>query len=283
VTTPSDEAPPARPPASSRAARLGPVVVAGAVAVLALVETVVAAVAPALAPTDGDWQAAAREIRAGFQAGDLIVAAPAWADPIMRVHLGDLVPAAVAGRLDDARFGRVWEVSQRGARAPEAARGKVGLEHKLGALTVRRVDRPPAVVTYDFVERWGDARMSGGQVFRRQIVEVDTRLRQALLAPPVVGGTVAVEYPAVTLGRELMIGTGLHDVWARKYTHADVHLRVVVAGTPAAAITANNETGWQLTRIDTAAYQGRVVSVRFEITSPAPAGRNFAFAAEARR
>ena len=29
--------------------------------------------------------------------GDLIVAAPAWADPILRVHLGDLIPLEVAG------------------------------------------------------------------------------------------------------------------------------------------------------------------------------------------
>lgn len=252
-------------------------------ALLALIETVVAAVSPALAPTDGDWRAAAREVRAGFRPGDLIVAAPAWADPIMRLHLGDLVPAPVAGRMDDARFGRVWEISQRGGRAPEAARGAVALERRFGALTVRRVERPAATVSYDFVARWQDARMTGGNVFRRQMVEVDTRLREALLVPPVGRVPVVVEYAAVPLGRELMIGTGLHDLWARKYTHADVHLRVVVAGTPAAAITANNDTGWQLTRVDTAAYDGRVVPVRFEITSAEPAGRNFAFAAEARR
>ena len=59
----------------------------------------------------------------GFRAGDLVVAAPSWADAILRVHLGDLIPAEVAGRLDDERFGRVWEVSQRGARAEEAGRG----------------------------------------------------------------------------------------------------------------------------------------------------------------
>ena len=81
----------------------------------------------------------------------------------------------------------------------------------------------------------------------------------------------------------LVVATGLHDVWMRKVGHGDVRLRLVVAGTPAAAITANNDTGWQLTRIDTAAYEGRVVSVRFEITSPNPYARHFALAAEARR
>ena len=152
-----------------------------------------------------------------------MVAAPAWADPILRVHLGDLIPPEVAGRLDDERFGRIWEVSQRGARDPATARGAVVRERRFGALTLRQVERPPAVVDYDFVARWADARVSrrdaGGAVapcrnvgdriqcpdltynfVRRQIVEVDTKLREALLAQPVPGATVVVEFPAVRLG-----------------------------------------------------------------------------------
>src|SRR4051812_4932032 len=130
------------------------------VSLLAVVETAAALVAPGRAPKDEDWRAAAAEIRAGFRAGDLIVAAPAWADPILRVHLGDLIPVEVAGRLDDERFGRVWEVSQRGAHAPAAARGNVAAARDFGALTVRRIERPAAAVRYDFVAHWSDARVS---------------------------------------------------------------------------------------------------------------------------
>jgi hypothetical protein len=280
--------------------------VVAAVLGLALLETGVALVAPALAPTDAEWTAAAAEVRAGFQPGDLIVAAPAWADPIMRMHLGDLVPATVAGRMDDARFARVWEIAQRGARAPESASGRVAFEARHGALTVRRSERAPAIVTYDFLARLNDAHLSrvpaggapidcpwagdrfacpdiGFNFVRLQTVEVDTRLRRALLAQPVGGAVVALEYPAVPLGRELVIATGLHDVWMRKAATGVVQLRVLVAGTPAAAIVSSNDTGWLLTRIDTAAYAGRVVNVRFEITSPAPYARHFVLAAEARR
>jgi len=290
--------------ASPRARRLGLAAVA-LVAVLAVVETAVALVAPALAPTDADWEAAAREVRGGFRPGDLVVAAPAWADPIMRVHLGDLVPPEVAGRMDDARFGRVWEIAQRGARSPEGERGQVALERRFGALTLRRVERAAHAVTYDFVARWTDARLgrtvlgqpeiacprAGDRLqcpditwsyLRRQTVEVDTRLRQALLIQPVGGSTSVVEYPAVPLGRELMVATGLHNVWMRKVARGAVHMRVMVGGTPQAAITTDNDSGWLLTRIDTAAYVGRVVPVRFEITSPAPYARHFTFAAEAR-
>jgi hypothetical protein len=309
VDTPS-EAPAPLVSARPVAARLGlPLVTAVAVVVLAIVETSVALVAPALAPKEVDWETVSRSIRAGFRAGDLIVAAPAWADPIMRVHLGDLVPVSVAGRLDDARFGRVWEVSQRGARAPETARGTVALERRFGPLTLRRVERVPAIVTYDFLERLTDARVTrlslggggrpevmcpwaadrfqcpdiGFNFVHLQTVEVDTTLHRGLLAQPVGDAVVSVEYPAVPLGRELVIATGLHDVWMRKAARGTVNLRVAVAGTPAAAINTTNDSGWLITRIDTAAYAGRVVSVRFDITSAAPYARHFAFAAEARR
>ena len=278
----------------------------GAVAVvlLALVETAVALVAPHLAPTDADWRAAAAEVRSGFRAGDLIVAAPGWADPILRVHLGDLIPAEVAGRLDDGRFARVWEVSQRGARSE--VRGQLALERRFGALTVRRIERPAPAVDYDFVARWADARVSrrpargpvvacqnaGDRIqcpdisynfVRRQIVEVDQKLREALLAQPVGDATVVVEFPAVPLGRTLELGTGLHNTWMRKEAHGPVDLRVFVGGAPAASLTTRNEDGWKRTTIDTSARAGQTAAVRFEITSPAPQARHFAFAAEARR
>jgi hypothetical protein len=278
------------------------------VVLVAVVETAAALVAPHLAPTDADWRAAAREVRAGFRPGDLIVAAPGWADPILRVHLGDLIPAAVAGRLDDARFGRVWEVSQRGARAEArgGAPGAVAFERRFGALTVRRLERPAAAVGYDFVARWADARVSrrdargtvtacrnvGDKIqcpdlsfnyVRRQIVEVGQELRLALLAQPVGDATVVVEFPAVPLGRTLEIGTGLHNTWMRKEAHGPVDLRVVVGGAVAASLTTRNEDGWKRTSVDTSGRAGRIAPVRFEITSPQPYARHFAFAAEARQ
>lgn len=298
------EAPALEPAAPRVASRLG-LAVAAAVVVLALVETGVALIAPRLAPTEADWASAAREVRSGFKPGDLIVAAPAWSDPIMRVHLGDLVPLPVATRFDDARFGRVWEVSQRGGRSPEGARGDVALERRFGALTVRRVERPAATVTYDFQARFAEARVSrrmpgapdvvcpwdtdrfqcpniGHNFVRLQTVEVDQTLHRAMLAQPVAGGEVVIEFPAVPLGKELVVATGMHDTWARKAANGPVDLRVVVAGTPQAAVRTTNESGWLVTRVDTAAHAGRVVPVQLVISSSLPYQRQFAVAAEAR-
>ena len=275
------------------------------IVVLALVETSNALLAPLAAPTDKDWRQAAAEIRAGFRPGDLIVTAPAWADPILRQHLGDLMPIAMVGRLDAARFGRVWEISQRGARAPEAAASKAAQTHRHGALTVRRYERPAARVRYDFVADWSQAAVSriepGGRVtpcdrfpdryqcpmlpanpVKPELLEIDTSPRFALGMPLADRATTAIEYDQVPLGRELVVGAGLHNVWLRKAGKGTVSLRVLIAGREWGRIAAGSLTGWTLRRFDTSGLAGQSQSVRFEITTDDPSGRYLGLAAEAR-
>jgi hypothetical protein len=299
---PDAPAPPLRPQGSRSRVSLYAL---GAIVTLALIETAVALIAPLRAPRDADWKAAERAVRAGFRPGDLIVAAPAWADPIMRMHLGDLIPIAVAGRMDAARFSRVWEISQRGARAPETRQGHIASESRHGALTVRRIERRGAVVSYDFLARWKEAHVSridaSGAVnpcglqadrfqcpnisfnyVKRQTVEVDTTLRQALLTQPVERSKVVIEFPAVVLGREIAVATGLSNVWMRKAAKGTVDLTVAIDGRPAFHVTTANQSGWLLSHVDTAARAGQTAAVRFEVTSAAPYARHFAFTAEAR-
>ena len=259
------------------------------VAALAILETLVALVAPWRAPTDADWSAVEAAVRQGFRPGNLIVAAPAWADPILRVHLGDLIPPATAARMDDARYPRLWEISQRGARSPEGTRGDVRADSTFGRLRVRLIERPAADVTYDFVAHTPDARVvvqPGGAAttgLERKIVEVDQRLRWAIMTEPVAGRTVAIEFPAVPLGRELAIATGLHDTWMRKAARGTVQAQLVIGERRVALPDTTNDSGWTETHVDTSAELGRTAPVRVEISSAAPLDRFFAFAAEARR
>ncbi len=257
------------------------------VVVIAVGETLVALIAPSRAPTDHDWTEAAAAVREGFRPGDLIVAAPAWADPILRVHLGDLIPPEMAARMDDQRFPRVWEVSQRGARSPEGERGQVRADRTFGHLRVRLVERPAPAVTYDFVAHWTDAGLdppaAGGRRLERKIVEVDQRLRLAIMTEPVGGRPVAITFPAVPLGRELAIATGLHDTWMRKAAQGTVQARLLVGDRAVDLPETTNDSAWTETRVDTSAEDGRTLPVRLEIRSAAPLDRFFAFAAEARR
>jgi hypothetical protein len=278
---------------------------AGVIVLLALYETASALIAPLRAPTDADWTAAEAAVRAGFRAGDLIVAAPAWADPVMRLHLGDLVPLPVAARLDAARYGRIWVVSQRGADAEDAEGAAVAAETRHGALRVRRFERPAKVVSYDFVTQWPRARVVRAEPGRGEIpcerqvdrfqcpnigfnfvkpdlLEIGTTLRNALYTQPVGGAAVVVEFPRVPLGRELAVGSGLHHVWLRKYGDGTVRLRVLVDGREIGHTEASNRSGWRVDRFDTTAFAGHPGTVRFEITSSKPYSRHFGFAAEAR-
>ncbi|MDZ4698039.1 MAG: hypothetical protein SGI86_23100 [Deltaproteobacteria bacterium] len=286
-----------------RRSRLAVLLVA-ALVLLAIVESVNAITASLFAPSEKDWQAVASAVKAEFKEGDLVVAAPAWADPVMRLHMGDLLTPAIAARLDDDRFGRVWQVAQRGARTPEV-RGTLAQSHRYGALTLERYDRKPAKVHFDFVAAWHRARVVrrepgrgeldcprgtdrfacpnlGFNFVKPEILEIGHSLRQALYAQPVGGATVVIEFGEPELGSELVVAAGLHHVWFRKAGDGDVVLRVFIGGHERLVQKSDNASGWQRSRIDTADLAGTHVPVRFEITSERPFARHFGFAAEAR-
>ncbi|HXU80078.1 MAG TPA: hypothetical protein VN914_01690 [Polyangia bacterium] len=285
-----------------RRRRVSAVVVAG-ILLLALTEAGAALIAPLRAPSDADWKWAEATVRGSFRPGDLIVAAPGWADQVMRLHLGDLVPVKMAARLDDARYGRVWEISQRGGHADEA-RGTVAVSSRHGALTVRRWERTPATVIFDFFDQWARARVLrvepgreiacehqedhfqcpdyGFNFVKPALMEIGTTMRNALYTQPVAGATVVVEFAGVPLGRELVVGGGLHHVWLRKYGDGTVKLRVLVDGREVGRTEASNRSGWRVDRFDTAAFTSKPATVRFEITSDNPASRHFGFTAETR-
>lgn len=278
------------------------VAVGAGVVLLALVEAGNALVAPLAAPPERDWTAAAAKVRAGFRPGDLIVAAPAWADPIMRLELGDLVPQAVAGRMDAARYGRIWEIAQRGARAPDTAGASVVESARFGALTIRRWEKPAAKVAFDFLAEWRQAAMfmargDGGEIpcalgadrfqcagaaLAPELLEIDTILRNGLATDPVEGATLVLEYKNVPLASEIVVAGGLHNVWLRKAGNGTVRLRVLVDGAELGSTAATNASGWARLRIDTAARAGQSAAVRFAITVDRAASRHFGFAAEAR-
>lgn len=285
-----------------RRRRIG-VLVGGAIVLLVVVETLSALTARWRVPSEADWQHAAAEVRGNFQPGDLIVAAPGWADPLMRQQLGDLVPMPIAGRMDAARFGRVWQISQRGAEAPEIKGLQAVQQSRHGALTVSRFDKPAAQVTFDFVADWAKGALSliepdgravacsaggdghhcpGPGYATPQILEIDTSPRFALHSEPVGRATLALDYDNVPLGRELAVGAGLHNVWKRKGGTGTVKVRVLVNGRELGIVSAANFSGWTVRAFDTAVLAGQPGKVRFEITADDPSSRHLGLAAEAR-
>jgi hypothetical protein len=229
---------------------------------------------------DADWARAAAAVRERHRPGELIVFAPGWIDPVGRRQLGDLIPIEMAARMDDARFGVVWELSVRGARAPEA-RGQVGYRARFGAVQVRRVQRDPARVVTDFVAAADAARYQGG-AGRVGLEEVGFEPHRCISIVPPPGGTVSARFDGVELGAELVGYVGLADVFTRRDVRAPGRLRVSVDGAPIAEVTAGVDDGWVRFRAATTPGTASVVFAATAVGEDAR-DRRICFAAEARR
>lgn len=103
-------------------------------------------------PADEDYRAASAFIRSQLTPRDLITSAPDFIDPLLRLHLGDRIPPAMAGRSDDAGYERMWVLSARGALPPDAPGGKPELEREFGRLRVLRYKLGKSPVLMDFVQ-----------------------------------------------------------------------------------------------------------------------------------
>jgi hypothetical protein len=143
-------------------------------------------------PADEDWARAAAHVRERHAPDELIVFAPAWLDPVGRLHLGDRIPIEMAARMDAARYRAIWELSARRARAPET-RGLVpSHEVRFGGVRVRRYEQEPAEVVTDFVDAFAAASTEGSWAQRPQVAleEVAFSPRRCVRVVPRPGGEV---------------------------------------------------------------------------------------------
>jgi hypothetical protein len=130
---------------------------------LALAEIFAHVITRARAPEKAAWARAAAYVRARYEPGDAIVAAPSWADPLVREALGDVIDLAQAGRSDLAGFDRLWALSIRG-RLPEGAPEREPDDDRLfDGVRVMRWDLGPSSVRYDFVDHVREAEVALGE------------------------------------------------------------------------------------------------------------------------
>jgi hypothetical protein len=219
-------------------------------------------------PGDDAWERAAQIVRSQHHAGDLIVFAPAWADPVGRLHLGDLIPIEMAGRMDAARYGRIWELSIRGAHAPETAGLKAAFAQEVGGVTVRLFERTPAVVVSDV--------LASGQPVT--LAEVGFEPHRCIQVVPSPGHPQRITI-AMQLGTRLVGYAGLADVFTRRDIRAPGSLAVEIGGRQVAAVHPGVDDGW--VRFEAATTPGQA-DVTFVASADAPQ-RLICFAAEARQ
>lgn len=280
------------------------VVAAALLALLAVVETGASLTASHRVASTADWQAAAAEVRAGLQPGDLIVFAPQWADQVGRSFLGDVIPVEMAARSDADRYARVWEVAIRGAHAAEATGATLVHANDHGRVHVALYEKPSASVLYDFTAHADEARVTQSDAGRaetpcyhdsgamgrcpgsrveRRTMEIDYRPRLGVLAPADNARTTHVTFADVPLGKTLVVYSGLHDYYARKNSDARVDFHVTIDGKEQLGVRIGNDDHWSRFQIDTAALAGTRHEVRFDVFASNPQWRNLGFHAEARR
>jgi hypothetical protein len=242
--------------------------------------------------SEADWTAAAARVRREFRPGELIVVAPAWADPVGRRYLGDLISVDSAARMDAARYATIWELSIRGASAADTRTARVQWSEQFGAVTVRKFSQQPVVVLTDFVDAFAGARVAGRVVrhSRDRSVPPGPALEEVGFAPhrcvrivPQPGSSVTVTYPAVRLGSALVGYVGLADVFTRRDSREPARLAVQIDGVAAAATEVGVDDGW--VRFEAATAPAEAAEVVFTATAIGPAARDrlICFAAEARR
>jgi len=106
------------------------------------------------AATLADWRNLTAVVAARKRAGEPVVVAPEWAEPLARLALGDRAfPVAELARDDDASVQRVLEVAELGARASAFVDWRVASESRSGPFTLRVLENPkPLHAKYRFVE-----------------------------------------------------------------------------------------------------------------------------------
>ena len=106
------------------------------------------------APRVEEWRELAEPVRRLKRPNDIVVVAPAWAEPIARHAFGDAAfPLDQIARADASSYARALEVSALGARAEETRAWRVASEERRGRFTLRVLENPaPVTPKYRFID-----------------------------------------------------------------------------------------------------------------------------------
>lgn len=250
---------------------------------VALWETAAAPADAYSAPDPVMWEAAANLVRTEYKPGDLIVFAPSWIDPIGRMYLGDLMPVRDVARMDSAKYARIFEISIRGARAPETAGLHVFADSDRlkiwpPGLHLRGYDQTPVHVLADVRDLLPGAKIDGGGAPHRELAEVGFEPHDCIEVTPPSQQPVRITFPSLLLGSKLVGYVGIADVFTRRDNRAPGRLAVEIGGQVVAHAEPGVDDGW--VRFEAATAPG-ARDVTF-VVSAETGGRLVCFAAEAR-
>jgi hypothetical protein len=261
-----------------------------AVLAVAVVEVVAHATIRSRVPSEGDWRAAASHVREHHQPSDAIVVAPSWADPLLRLSLGDRISFAAAAPSDLEGNERLWIVSIRGARSEWAPDRPADESARFGRVTVERWDLGPSNVVYDFVDNvqnaevqwvqggrstactWRSTFATGGNLGAGPLTpadrfvcpgarpwiwvgatvteDLDLKPRHCIWQHPAGVEPVRATFRDVPLGEAMTFFGGIYYEHERMRENGPVEARVYVGGELVGHMTHRDGDGWKRMAID---------------------------------
>ena len=234
--------------------------------------------------SDAEWAAAAAVVRDDWKAGDLVVFAPEWIEPVGRRELGQLLRIDDAARADADGYAVVWELSIRGARATETRGRELERSETVGPISVRKWIGKPATVVTDFRDLLS-ATIEGSAARRPalSLQEVGFTPRRCVMTVPQPNKTVVIRYPTVVLGSRLVGHVGLADVFTRRDIRDPGRIDVEVDGHSVFARDVGVEDGWVRFELETEPSPASEVVVRLRAIGAAARDRRLCFSLEARK
>jgi hypothetical protein len=205
---------------------------AAALVLLAIWEVMVMVSARQSEPSPENWQAVAAVIPAAVRHDQLIVFAPRWIDPVGRLWLGGRMSLDHAARMDAVRYREIWEVSVRGASAPEVADAPAVSEQSFGPIRVRRFVQHAPAVTWSLTEG-------------SRICEVDFEPRRGVVLDLHHAFDQALNVSRrVELGDQLQVYAGLADYKKRSDNVSKARIQAMVDGREVTHGIVANVDGW---------------------------------------
>jgi len=147
---------------------------------------------------------------------------------------------------------------------------------EIDGVTVRRFEQTPVAIVADVRDHFAEARVQGGHA-TLELAEVGFAPHRCIQVVPPAGRAVRVEFPSLSLGKELVGYVGIADVFTRRDVRSPGRLEVELAGRRT-VIDAGIDDGWVRFALPTVPGPAKVAF----IASARDPGRLVCFAAEAR-
>ncbi len=267
-----------------------------------------------------DWRAAADFVRRAEQPGDLVVSAPAWTDPLLRLVLGDRITLAQAGHSDTDAFTRLWALSIRGERPRGAPAREPDFQRVFGRVRVLRWDLGASPVRHDLVAHVREAvverveseaalpcpwrggvvqagGLGGGAATPAERFVCDPRrpwlwvaatvqedlaleARHCVYQHPQGREPIRATFRDVPLGTRLVLYGGPYSEHERMGEHGPIDVVVKVDGRVAGRMTHRDLDGWKRMEVTTATQPGTRGDVAIEVSAENPHLRTFCWAAQ---